>query len=122
MTSYNVPTPASSPVGVIVVPNGDVWICEFFGQKIAKFNPATEQFTEYDVPLTLAGPAVVRAFTDDQYIWFTAILGNAIGRVDIYTGEVTAYTDTANLGIPIEDTNDGQGNVCKYTSDLYVTV
>ena len=42
--------------------------------------------------------------------------------MEIYTGEVTAYTDTANLGIPIEDTNDGQGNVCKYTSDLYVTV
>ena len=113
MTSYEVPTPEANPVGVIVVPNGDVWICEFVGQKIAKFDVKTKQFTEYPVPPTLLGPAVVRAFTDNQYIWFTAIVSNAIGRVDINTGAIKAYTNTANLGVPIEDTNDGKGNICK---------
>lgn len=113
MTSYTVPTPQSNPVGVIVVPSGDVWICEFVGQKIAKFNPSTKKFTEYPVPPTLAGPAVVRAFTSNKYIWFTAITANAIGRVDITTGEMKAYPNDAKLGVPIEDTNDGKGNVCK---------
>ena len=113
MTSYTVPTPASSPVGVYVVPSGDVWICEFLGQKIAKFNVQTKTFTEYPVPPTLLGPAVVRAFTSTRYLWFTAIGANAIGRVDITTGAMKAYPNTANLGVPIEDTNDGKGNVCK---------
>lgn len=111
MTSYAVPTPASSPIGVIVVPSGDVWICEFLGQKIAKFSPSTKKFTEYPVPLTLLGPAVVRAFTSNRYIWFTALAANAIGRVDITTGAMKAYPNTANLGVPIEDTADGIGNV-----------
>lgn len=114
MTSYEVPTPLSSPVGVYVVPSGDVWICEFLGQKIAKFDPTTKQFTEYPVPLTLLGPAVVRAFTGGKYLWFTAIATNAIGRIDITTGAFKTYLDTANVGVPIEDTNDKNGNVCEY--------
>lgn len=125
MTSYEVPTPLSSPVGVYVVPSGDVWICEFVGQKIAKFDPTTKKWTEYPVPLTLLGPAVVRAFTGGQYLWFTAIDTNAIGRIDINTGAFKTYTDLANVGIPIEDTNDGKGNVCKYsakTSHLFQNV
>ena len=113
MTSYTVPTASSGPVGVIVVPSGDVWICEFTGQKIAKFSVSTKKFTEYPVPPTLLGPAVVRAFTSNRYIWFTAITSNAVGRVDITTGAMKAYPNTANLGVPIEDTNDGKGNVCK---------
>ena len=113
MTVYPVPTQASSPVGVIVVPSGDVWICEFLGQKIAKFDPNTNKFTEYPVPPSLLGPAVVRAFTGGKYIWFTAITANAIGRVDITTGAMKAYPNTLNLGVPIEDTSDGKGNVCK---------
>lgn len=113
MTIYEVPTKVSSPVGVIVVPNGDVWICEFLGQKIAKFDASTKKFTEYPVPPTLLGPAVVRAFTNNKYIWFTAITSNAIGRVDITTGAMKAYPNTLNLGVPIEDTDDGQANICR---------
>lgn len=105
------PTLASSPVGVYVVPSGDVWICEFTGNKIAKFNVQTKKFTEYPVPLTLLGPAVVRAFTQNRYLWFTAIDSNAIGRVDITNGAMKAYPNTANLGVPIEDTVDGKGNI-----------
>ena len=82
---------------------------------MAKFDPTTKKFTEYPVPATLLGPAVVRAFTDNKYIWFTAIISNAIGRLDITSGAMKAYSITlsGNLGVPIEDTADGQGNICK---------
>lgn len=105
------PTAPSSPVSVYVVPSGDVWICEFAGNKIAKFNVQTKKFTEYAVSLTLLGPAVVRAFTNNRYLWFTAITSNAIGRIDITGGAFKAYPNTANLGVPIEDTVDGKGNI-----------
>jgi streptogramin lyase len=56
----------------------------------------------------------MRAFTDNKYLWFTAIAANAIGRIDITTGAMKAFPNTANIGVPIEDTNDGKGNICKY--------
>lgn len=111
MTSYPLPTVQSGPVGVYVVPSGDVWVCEFVGQKIAKFDIQTKKFTEYPVPATLLGPGVVRAFTDNKYLWFTALGANAIGRVDITSGAMKAFPNTANLGVPIEDTVSGKGNI-----------
>lgn len=112
-TVYKVPTPLAGPVGVYVVPSGDVWICEFMGQKIARFSPKTKTFKEYPVPPTLLGPAVMRAFTENKYLWFTAIGTNSIGRIDITNGAFKAYPNTLNLGIPIEDTVDGKGRICK---------
>jgi streptogramin lyase len=76
--------------------------------------PQTKKFTEYPVPASLLGPAVMRAFTDNKYLWFTAIAANAIGRIDITTGAMKAFPNTANIGVPIEDTNDDKGNICKY--------
>lgn len=111
-TNYAVPTPLSSPVGIIVTPDSAIWFCEFLGQKIGRLNATTGEIKEYPVPPTLLGPAVMRALTDDRYIWFTAIVGNAIGRVDIATGEIKAYSNPALLNLPIEDTNDGNGNIC----------
>lgn len=53
----------------------------------------------------------MRAETEGRYLWFTSIVGNAIGRIDEYTGEIKTYTDPRLLASPIEDTVDGDGNI-----------
>lgn len=95
-TNYQVPTPLSAPLGLKVSSaTGDVWFCEFLASKMAKLDPSTGNITEY--PLldpALAGPAVVRAETEGKYLYFTALLGNSIGRIDMFTGEVCCIVDT----------------------------
>ncbi|WPG97563.1 Hypothetical protein R9X50_00034000 [Acrodontium crateriforme] len=109
-TSYTVPTPLGNPVGVFIPEDGNVWTCEFIGQKIAKFDVQTKQFAEYPVPLSLAGPVVVRAGLG-EWIYFTAFLGNSIGAINIYTGELKTLQNDVPLNFPVEDTIDKQGNV-----------
>jgi streptogramin lyase len=111
-TAYQVPTPLALPVGVYVPEDGSVWICEFGGQKIARFNFTDATWKEYPVPLLGGlGPAVMRAETEGRYLWYTAFIGNSVGRVDMFTGEMKAFTNPSPLSFPTEDTVDSEGNV-----------
>lgn len=79
--------------------------------KIGRLNTTDGTFKEYPLPLSLATPAVMRAETEGRYLWFTSIAANAIGRIDMYTGETKTFTDPRLLASPIEDTVDGDGNI-----------
>lgn len=110
-TSYVVPTPEGSPLGMFVASDGGAWFAEFLGNKIGRLNASTGEIVEYPLPLSLIGPAVIRVETENRYLWFTAFLGNGIGRIDIRTGQVTAFTNPSPASFPSEDTLDSQGNI-----------
>lgn len=110
-TPYQVPTPLALPVGVYVPEDGSIWTCEFGAQKIARLNFTDATWKEYDVPVGGLGPAVMRAETEGKYLWFTAFIGNGLGRVDMTTGEIVAFPNSSPLSFPTEDTVDSEGNV-----------
>lgn len=107
--NYKVPTLEGSPLGIIYASDGYAYFAEFLGNKIARLNPNTSEITEFPLPLSLAGPAVIRAETENKYIWFTAFIGNGIGRFELATGEITSYTFPSPAAFPAEDTIDSNG-------------
>lgn len=112
---YPLPIPLSGPVGMRTGSDGGLWFCEFLGNRIGRLNYTDGTIKEYPVPPTLLGPGVMRVETEGRYLWFTALEASALGRIDIYTGEITAYTITNGALFPVEDTEDSKGNVCKFS-------
>ena len=48
---YSIPTDCTNPLAVVADYNGNVWFAQTNTGKIAKFDPATESFTEFENPL-----------------------------------------------------------------------
>jgi len=48
---YKIPTACTQPLAITVDPNGIVWFAQTNTGKVAKFDPLTEMFTEYDNPV-----------------------------------------------------------------------
>ena len=48
---YKIPTACTQPLAITVDHNGMVWFAQTNTGKVAKFNPLTETFTEYDNPV-----------------------------------------------------------------------
>ena len=111
IVSYKIPTLTALPLGIFVASDGNVYFAEFGAFKIGRFNPTTKKIDEFPIPLSLAGPAVIRAETEGRYIWFTAFIGNGLGRLDMQTGNVVAYTYPSPLALTAEDTVDSNGNI-----------
>ena len=110
-TNYPVPTPEGSPLGIFVASDGYAYFAEFLGQKLGRLNAATGEITEFSLPPSLLGPAVIRVETENRYIWFTAFLGNGIGRFDTKTGGIASFTNPSPASFPAEDTLDSDGNI-----------
>ena len=89
--TYNIPTALSAPLGIYYASDDRVYFLELVGQKVGRLDPATGEIEEFPLPLNLLGPGVVRAETENRYIWFTAVIGNGFGRMDMETGEFKAY-------------------------------
>ena len=48
VTEYKIPTLCTQPLAIKVTPDGNVWFMQSNTGKIAKFNPDSEQFTEFE--------------------------------------------------------------------------
>lgn len=118
ITNFAVPTPLAAPLGMVFF-RGYLWYAELLGNKIARFNPATNTTKEYPLPLSLLGPAVVRAtFNNPDRVCFTAFLGGANGCIGVDTGKIDVYPNTGltpALSFPAENTKDLRYNniICK---------
>src|SRR3954454_16413469 len=86
VTEWPVPTPkfARDPA---IAPDGSVFISVMSGNKVARFDPKTQTFREWDMPGVHPPHAV---FVDRHGIFWTTGNGDGtIGRLDPATGKVT---------------------------------
>jgi streptogramin lyase len=99
---FALPTFGSSPTGIDVAPNGQVWIAATNG-RLVHFDPASETFTEHVFPAELAAAPYVEdiAFETSRFIWFTLPDANTVGVYNSVTGrfndEPTGETSPSGL-------------------------
>jgi len=88
VTEWNVPTPkfARDPAPA---PDGSIFITVMHADRIARFDPATHQFREWDLPRGAHPHGLV---VDRQgAVYYTGNGNGTIGRLDPATGKVTQY-------------------------------
>jgi copper transport protein len=81
------------PSGIAIDGNGSLWMPIVVGNgsdKVVKFDPATEQFSSYNIPTLDARPAGI---TSDSLgnIWFAEAGAGSIAKIDTVTGNITEY-------------------------------
>jgi virginiamycin B lyase len=89
------PTLRSIPGGPIpyelrVAGNGVVWMSELQGHRMLSYDPRTEAFRTFDMPVSVSAP---RRFEIDSggALWIPSYAANALVRLDPATGRTTAY-------------------------------
>lgn len=74
-----------APHSLQVAPDGAVWITLCLGNKVARFDPQTEQFSIFEQKDGLY-PHTLR-FDQKGRVWYTLAVSNHIGMIDPKTGE-----------------------------------
>lgn len=86
VTDFPVPTKRSRPYGIQEGPDGNIWVVEFLGNKIARLNPATGEVREWEHPDRANDPGTRRLAVDSQSrVWFVEHEIGALGRFDART-------------------------------------
>lgn len=85
---WAVPTPefARDPAPA---PDGSIFISVMYGNKIARFDPKTQTFKEWDLPRGARPHGLFVA--EDGTVWYTGNGNGTIGHLDPATGKVTEY-------------------------------
>lgn len=97
VSEWPVPTPrfARDPA---VAPDGSIYIAVMSGNKVARFDPATRTFREWDLP---PGHRPHGLLVDRQgRVWTTGNGNGTIGRLDPATGRVTEFRTPSGGGGP----------------------
>ena len=74
VTEYKIPTECTQPLAIVTDPQGNVWFAQTNTGKIAKFDPTSESFTEFD---NMGWPERGRSmmwgmdYSPDGSIWYT---------------------------------------------------
>lgn len=80
-----VPTPRSSPYGMVVSSKNVPFFVEFGANKIASIDSTTMEIKEYTLPIPESRPRRV-AITSDDVLWYTDYPRGYLGRFDPKTG------------------------------------
>jgi streptogramin lyase len=100
---FPVPTLNSSPTGITLGPDGNLWFTEQSANKIGRLTP-DGIFTEFTVPTLASAPTGITVGPDGN-LWFTEKDGNKIGRVTttgVFTAEFIIPTPASNpIGITV---------------------
>ena len=115
LTEWTVPTPSSRPYGVGVDTNGKVWFTENSTNKIARFDPTNNNFTEWNVTTAKSQPRnvfvklVTVGSTSVTQIFFTEFASSKIARFDSSTNNLTEWalpSGSNPAGIYVDENND----------------
>jgi streptogramin lyase len=71
----------SLPYWIDISSTGYLWFNEHVGDRIARFDPAKQQLTEFDIPTKESSPLMLALDDQDGEVWFTEFAGNALGMV-----------------------------------------
>lgn len=89
-------------------PDGAIYIAVMYGNKIARFDPKTETFNEWDLP---SGARPHGLLVDAQgTVWYTGNGNGTIGHLDPKTGKVTQHKAPSG-GDPHTLVSDGKGTI-----------
>lgn len=104
---WAVPTPefARDPAPA---PDGSIFISVMHGNKIARFDPKTHTFKEWDLPRGAHPHGVL--VDRDNTAWYTGSANGTIGHLDPATGKVTEYKAPSG-GDPHTLVSDGKGTI-----------
>jgi len=106
---YRYPTPWALSYGMAVDKQDNIWVAEYTGCKIAKFDQATEQFTEYASLRKRC--AIFRLGVDPEgKVWY-ATRDGYLGRIDPGTGEITERRIPFKHSVPYDVQADSQGMI-----------
>ncbi len=91
---FKIPTLCTQPLSITTDSSGNVWFTETNTGKIAKFDPTTDSFHEYDNPLWQKGEkSMTWGIYDapDGNIWFSDSQHNLIWKFNAQTGNYTSF-------------------------------
>ncbi len=115
LSEWTVPTSASQPYGIGVDTNGRVWFTENATNKLARFDPTDNNFTEWNITTPNSQPhnvfvkLVKLTNTSVTQIFFTEFGANKIARFDSSTNNLTEWTlpvGSNPAGIYVDNNND----------------
>jgi len=84
------PPTKGKPQRLQVDEDGVVWFSERRGNKIGRFDPATETFKEFPLPGPEASPYAL-GIDREHMIWYSSHEQDTLGRLDPKTGNVVEY-------------------------------
>ena len=84
------PPTKGKPQRLEVASDGIVWFTERRGNKIGRFDPKTETFTEFPLPGPEASPYAI-GIDRNRMVWYSSHEQDTLGRLDPKTGEVIEY-------------------------------
>lgn len=88
ITEFPIPTAGSQPQGIVSGPDGNLWICEVHGNKIARLT-TDGVFTEFPIPTPASGTETICVGPDGN-LWFAEEDVNKIGRITP-SGTITEF-------------------------------
>lgn len=106
---FSTPTPASGPSGLLIAPDGNIYITEIMGGKIARFDPRTRAIEEYPIPTAEPWPTGL-ALAANGALWFNETKGNKVGRLSP-DGVISEFPVPTEKGNPTGMAIDSKGNV-----------
>jgi len=98
-----------------VHPNGTVWLNSIAANQVIRLDPATKEFTIYDVPAGIkrgrtASPYGM-AISGDNKIWFIENAVSQMGRLDPATGKIDEFPIFVKNPVARKGGMDSEGNV-----------
>jgi len=96
---YSIPTVCTQPLAIKVAPDGNVWFIESNVGQIAKFDPVSEKFTEFENPQWPEGARTMSwgmDYSSDGSMWYTDGSFDTIWRFDTLNGKYDAIAYPAN--------------------------
>ena len=108
ISEWAVPTPrfARDPAPG---PDGNIYIAVMNGNRIARFNPRSKTFKEWDLPEGARPHGLVVA--KDGIVFYTGNGNGTIGELDPATGKVISHATPSHGGNPHTVVFDGDGNL-----------
>jgi len=86
VTEYKIPTECTMPLAIVTDPQGNVWFTQTNTGKVAKFDPSTETFTEYENPTWPQGARSMMwgiDYSPDGSLWFTDEAHDSVWKFSI---------------------------------------
>ena len=113
--TFRIPTPHAEPYGQTIDPSDNVWVSEWNGGKLGRYNPANGSWTEFAPP---SYPANFRRGPESDAegniwtgIWAAGKRPGKVAKLDPKTGNWTEWDIPIRGSQPYETSIDKDGNV-----------